>query len=438
MTDKKPRKSMKGYYLTTFLIGLGFFTMGLMDPLYDTYIPIFLSRYISSNAVIGAIMTLDNMFAIFLIPVFSAISDRTQTRIGRRMPFIITFLPLSAFAFGLIPFSALSSLTLLIILIFALNLFKQSVRGPVVALMPDIIPGEIRSEANGVINTMGGIATIVGTIGLAQLMNVKINLPSRGPTDNILAFPLSGVLVLIAVLLLFFFVKERDGVNGGKASKEKVPIFKSLKHIFGEQDKSAFFVLLSLLFWFIGYQGVLPFVGKYSVEVLRTSSGSAALAAGMVGIAYALFAIPSGLIAHRHGRKRTIRIALIGISIVLMLVFLHSIILTGEQSSAMMRMIPFWVLMFLFGMFWVTVITNSFPMLWQMADYANMGIYTGLYYFFSQLASIIAPPITGALIDVFGYGSLFVFAAICMMVAFVLMSRVTRGEPLDDPQPVVS
>lgn len=429
---------MKGYYLTTFLIGLGFFTMGLMDPLYDTYIPIFLGRYIESNAVIGTIMTLDNMFAIFLIPIFSAISDRTRTRIGRRMPFIITFLPLSAFAFGLIPFSALSSLALLIILIFALNVFKQSVRGPVVALMPDIIPGEIRSEANGVINTMGGIATIVGTIGLAQLMNVKVNLPSRGPTDNILAFPLAGVLVILAVLLLFFFVKENKGTHEGAASKEKVPILKSLRQIFGEKDKSAFFVLVSLLFWFIGYQGVLPFVGKYSVEVLRTSSGSAALAAGMVGIAYAIFAIPSGLIAHRNGRKKTIRFALVGIFTVLMLVFLHSVIFTGEESSATMRMIPFWILMFLFGMFWVTVITNSFPMLWQMADYANMGIYTGLYYFFSQLASIIAPPITGALIDIFGYGSLFVFAALCMAVAFVLMSRVTRGEPHDDPQPIVS
>lgn len=437
MTENTPRRSMKGYYLTTFLIGLGFFTMGLMDPLYDTYIPIFLSRYIESNAVIGTIMTLDNMFAIFLIPVFSAISDRTRTRIGRRMPFIITFLPLSAFAFGLIPFSALSSLALLIILIFALNVFKQSVRGPVVALMPDIIPGEIRSEANGVINTMGGIATIVGTIGLAQLMNVKINLPSRGPTDNILAFPLAGVLVIIATLLLFFFVKERNGDHDAKASKEKIPIMKSLRIIFGEKDKSAFFVLISLLFWFIGYQGVLPFVGKYSVEVLRTSSGSAALAAGMVGISYAIFAIPSGLIAHRRGRKKTIRTALIGISTVLLLVFLHSVFFTGEQSSSTMRMIPFWVLMFLFGMFWVTVITNSFPMLWQMADYANMGIYTGLYYFFSQLASIVAPPITGALIDLFGYGSLFVFAALCMLIAFVLMSRVTRGEPQDDPQPVV-
>lgn len=431
MSEKKPKKSMKGYYLTTFLIGLGFFTMGLMDPLYDTYIPIFLSRYIDSNALIGAIMTLDNVFAIFLIPIFSAISDRTQTRIGRRMPFIVTLLPLSAFAFGLIPFAALSSLALLIILIFVFNLFKQAVRGPVVALMPDMVPGEIRSEANGVINTMGGIAAIVGTIGLAQLMNVKLNLAKYGPTNNILAYPFAGILVIIAVILLFFFVKEKKGAHGEKAAEEKVPIIKSLKQIFGEKDKSAFYILLSLLFWFIGYQGVLPFVGKYSVEILKTSPGSAALAAGMVGVAYAIFAIPSGLVAHKHGRKKTIRTSLVGLIIVLVLIFAHSVIFTTEGISQNIRMVLFWALMFIFGMFWVSVITNSFPMLWQMADYANMGIYTGLYYFFSQLASIIAPPITGGLIDLFGYGSLFLFAAACMLVAFFLMSKVTRGEPED-------
>jgi MFS family permease len=170
---------MKGYYLTTFLIGLGFFTMGLMDPLYDTYVPKFLERYIEQKSLIGTIMTLDNIFAIFLIPVFAALSDRTRTRIGRRMPFIITLLPLSAIAFGLIPFTALNSLILLILMVFGLNIFKQSVRGPVVALMPDIIPGEIRSEANGVINTMGGIAPIVGTLFLARLMNVKLDLQVR-------------------------------------------------------------------------------------------------------------------------------------------------------------------------------------------------------------------------------------------------------------------
>ena len=432
MENTSSRKSMKGYYLTTFLIGLGFFTMGLMDPLYDTYIPIFLGKYIQSNALIGTIMTLDNMFAIFLIPIFSALSDRTRTRIGRRMPFIITLLPLSAFAFGLIPFAALSSLVLLITLIFALNIFKQSVRGPVVALMPDIIPGEVRSEANGVINTMGGIASIVGTIGLARLMNVSINLPNRGPTDNILAFPIAGVLVIIAVILLFLFVKEKSGSAVEAAAKDRVPIISSLKKIFAEKDKSAFFVLISLLFWFIAYQGVLPFVGKYSVEILQTSKANAALAAGMVGIAYALFAIPSGIIAHKKGRKKTIRVALVALAVVLLLIYAHSIFMVNNSISGTLRLLSFWVLMFFFGMFWVTVVTNSFPMLWQMADYSNMGIYTGLYYFFSQLASIIAPPITGALIDIFGYGSLFVFAAICMLIAFVLMSKVTRGEVTDD------
>ncbi len=428
MEQTAEKKSMKGYYLTTFLIGLGFFTMGLMDPLYDTYIPIFLSNFIESNALIGSIMTLDNVFAIFLIPIFAALSDRTRTPIGRRMPYIISLLPLSALAFALIPFSALSSLGLLITLIFALNIFKQTVRGPVVALMPDIIPGDLRSEANGVINTMGGIAAIVGTIGLAQLMNVKINLPGRGPTDNILAFPIASILVVIAVLLLFFFVKEKRGKKSDEDKEERVPIMQSLKEIFGEEEKSALFILLALLFWFIGYQGVLPFVGKYSVEILGTSKGSAALAAGMVGIAYALFAIPSGIIAHKKGRKKTIRTALIGLFIILSTILLHNMIIVPSSLSPTVKLASFWALMFLFGMFWVTVVTNSFPMLWQMADYSNMGIYTGLYYFFSQLASIIAPPITGALIDIFGYGSLFAFAALCMAVAFFLMSKVKRGE----------
>ena len=271
-------KSLKGYYLTTFLIGLGFFTMGLMDPLYDTYVPIFLGKYIGSNSLIGTIMTLDNLLAIFLIPVFSAISDRADSRIGRRMPFIITLLPIAAVAFGLIPIAALSSLLMLIALIFVLNLAKQAVRGPVVALMPDMVPGDLRSEANGVINTMGGIATILGTILLARLMDVKITLPGFGSVDNVLAFPVASVFVIAAVILLFIFVKEKNSTvrpDDKEEEEKKEPILKSLKVVLGEKNKSALFILISLLCWFIAYQGVLPFVGKYSVEVLGTSSGTA-------------------------------------------------------------------------------------------------------------------------------------------------------------------
>lgn len=428
MENKKERKSLKGYWKTTFLIGLGFFTMGLMDPLYDNYIPIFLGYYIDKNSLIGAIMTLDNILAIFLIPIFSALSDRTATRIGRRMPYIITFLPLSALFFALIPFTAYESLLLLVLAIFLLNISKQAVRGPVVALMPDMVPGDLRSEANGVINTMGGIATILGTILLARLMDVKINIPALGgEVDKILAFPVASVFVLAAVVLLFIFVKEKNAIKGDDEEREnKESILKSIKEVVAEDEKSALFILLSLLCWFIAYQGILPFVGKYTTEVLGTSAGTAALSSGMVGVAYAIFAVPSGAYAHKKGRKKTIRGALILVVITLFLVFLHSTLFINLPYWP--RLLSFWVLLFLFGIFWVTIVTNSFPMLWQMADYKTIGIYTGLYYFFSQLAAIIAPPLAGGATDLFGYPALFLFGLVFMLAAYFLMSKVKRGE----------
>ncbi len=419
------KEGMKKYYGATFLIGLGFFTMGLMDPLYDTYIPIFLSRFVDSKGIIGLIMTLDNLFALFLIPIVAAISDRTRTRIGRRMPYIIVTLPLSGILFGIIPFSAFWGLTGLIIAIFFLNVFKQAGRGPVVALMPDTIPGEYRSEANGVINTMAGIAAIVGTIGLAKLMDVKINLPGRGPTDEILSFPVAGVLVILATIILFVFVKEKQRAE---EAEEKIKISESIKLIFSGKDKSAFLILISLLLWFLGYQGILPFIGLYSKEVIGVSSGTAGLAAGMVAIAYALFAILSGVIAHKKGRKKTIRFSLAMLTVITLLLAAHPTLSSMMGFTQTSMLLSFFILLFIFGTFWVSVVTNSFPMLWQMASYGSMGIYTGLYYTFSQAASIGAPPVTGLIIDLFGFQGIFVFASICMFSAFIVMGKVTMGE----------
>ena len=441
---EKGPKGMKGFYKITFLIGLGFFTMGLMDPLYDTYIPIFLGNYLKSMGLVGSIMTLDNVFAIFLIPIVSALSDRTRTSIGRRMPYIIITLPLTAVFFASIPFAALKSLAFLVIAIFLLNVFKQSARGPVVALMPDTIPGRLRSEANGVINTMGGIAAIVGTVGLAKLIDLNVRLPLFG--ENRVLFPsgdagaapsyvgklpfiIAGLLVILATVLLFLFVKERKEAT--EKAEKKTTVKESLRMIAGAEDKSALFILISLLLWFIGYQGVLPFIGKYSKDILGTSEGTAALAAGMVAIAYAIFAIPSGIIAHKIGRKRMIRISLLCLTAILLVLFMHSPITTGLGFSSGATVYSFWGLMFLFGIFWVSVITNSFPMLWQMATFGDMGIYTGLYYTFSQTAAILAPPVTGFIIDLSGFRGIFIFASVCMFCAFLTMGLVKKGEAED-------
>lgn len=425
------RKKGFGPYLgITFLIGFGFFTMGLMDPLYDTYVPIFLSKYIGSMSLVGFIMTIDNILAIFLIPIVSAWSDRTNTRIGRRMPYILVLLPLTAIFFGAIPYAAGASLAALIAILLLLNVTKQSVRGPVVALMPDTIPADYRSEANGVINTMGGIASIVGTIGLARLMDLDTKLPLLGNTKDRLPFPLAGLFVVLAIILLFVFIREKKP-DQTETSEQKIPMIESFRNVAAQKDKSALYILISLFLWFLGYQGVLPFIGKYSVDVLKTSSGTAALAAGMVGIAYAIFALPSGYVAHRVGRKKTIRASLLVISILTAILFAHPWLTAAMPGS--LKLASFWAIMFLFGIFWVSIITNSFPMLWQMAEWGTIGIYTGLYYTASQAAAILAPILTGLIIDVFGYSGIFLFCTVCMLAARFVMGKVTKGEPAESP-----
>ncbi|MFN3412165.1 MAG: MFS transporter [Exilispira sp.] len=418
-------ESKRSFYLTTFLIGLGFFTMGMMDPLYDSFVPIFLQKYISSKGIIGSIMTIDNIFAIFLIPIVSAISDRTRTPIGRRMPYILVTLPMSALFFALIPFGYLKSLAALIIVVFLLNIFKQSARGPVVALMPDTVPADYRSEANGVINTMGGIATIIGSLFLAKLMDLSINLPLIGNSKDKLPFIIAGFLVILATIILFFTVKEKSRED----SEKKISIGKSLKLIFGSEEKSAILILFSLLFWFLGYQGVLPFVTMYAMQFIGVSKGTAGISPGMVGLAYAIFAIPAGIAAHKIGRKKTISISLICIFIIILLIFFSKPFVDAMNISQLIHLFIFWGLLFLFGIFWVSVITNSFPMLWQMATYSDMGIYTGLYYTFSQTAAILAPPIAGFLMDWLGFRVVFIYTAICMLIAFILMQFVKKGEP---------
>ena len=451
------KEGFKPYLKLTFLIGFGFFTMGMMDILYDTYLPIFLGHIFEKifegkqnlqnliNTITGFIMTFDNILAVFLIPIVSIWSDKTRTKIGRRMPYIIVLLPLSAICFSLIPFSvpqalmtseaaklitdpkvASNALLSILIIVFGLNIFKQSVRGPVVALMPDTIPGEYRSEANGVINTMGALGAIISTLGLARLMGLDLNLPLIGSTKYRLPFPIAGILVVIATILVFSFVREKS--SSDSAAEERVPISKSLRQIAGQKDKSALWILLSILFWFLGYQGILPFLGKFCVTVLNTSPANAALPAGIVAISQAIFAIPSGYVAHRIGRRKAIRLALVVLACILIFgSFIASPLATPLGSTV--RFYALLGVMFLFGIFWITVITNSFPMLWQMATFGTIGIYTGLYYTFSQTAAISSPPLTGALIDFVGYSGIFIFAAACMLVAFFFMGKVRKGEP---------
>src|SRR5512139_3070353 len=187
---------MRFNYGKIFLLGFGFFGVSVIWATYNAFVPLFLANKFGLEPyLIGFFMTLDNIAALFIQPPVGAWSDRLRTPIGRRMPFILIGAPIGAIAFGLIPLAAV--LPVFVACTTSLLLSMAFWRTPVVALMPDIPPSQFRSQANGLINLMGGIGSIIATLGGSQLYKMNTAFP----------FWLGSALVVIAALLVFFFIK---------------------------------------------------------------------------------------------------------------------------------------------------------------------------------------------------------------------------------------
>jgi len=243
---------MKFRYGKIFLLGFGFFGVSVIWSVYNAFVPIFLAdRFDLAPAWIGFFMTLDNIAALLIQPPVGAWSDRLRTPIGRRMPFILIGAPIAALAFGVIPIAAV--LPLFVACTSTLLLSMALWRTPVVALMPDITPSPKRSQANGIINFMGGVGAIIAFLIGSQMY-------AQNP-----AFPfwLGSGLVILSAVLVFIFIKEPKEF----AEAEKQPnMFDSLREVWRDSDKSAIRLFLAIFFWFVGYNAIEAFFTLYSVN----------------------------------------------------------------------------------------------------------------------------------------------------------------------------
>ena len=396
---------MKFSYGKTALLGLGFFVITLTWALYNAYVPIFLFRYLSSGFLVGFIMTLDNIAAITLQPYFGAKSDVTQTQFGRRMPYLLIGMPISAIAFALIPLGYLSGLAMLVAAVLVFNGAMSIYRAPTIALMPDLTPPTERSKANGVINLMGGLGGVLAFFAGAKLYEADPRLP----------FVLSGVLMVLVIIVLYLGIKEPDRRETDKDGSG-MGIMEAFVYVLKEEEKSTFYLLLAILFWFMGYGAVEAFFTAYGVFHLGITESAAALSLGFFSLSFLVFAVPSGFIATRIGRRKTILIGLVGL------------IFTFGCLNFMAEILPIRILLLIAGFFWALVNINSYPMVVDMTTEKNIGVYTGLYYFYSSLAAILSPMLFGAIRDLLGFGPLFIYALLFFILAAGFTLMVRRGE----------
>lgn len=408
---------MKLNYKKTFILGFGFFAITLCASLYDSFVPIFLHKFIDKAWLIGFLMTMDNYIGLFLQPLIGTLSDRTHTRFGRRMPYILICMPLAAIFVCIIP-NHWSLVTLLIIIVLY-NLIMSTFRSPTVALMPDITPAPLRSKANGVINFMGGAGAVIAFFVGSKLYAIN---PAY-------SFYMAAVLMLVSVTILFFKIKEkRDSLNYAAVThaSSEVPDklkVKNARHLFAviRKMKNVLLLLTAIFFWFIAYNSVSSFFSLYGKEFLHIAPETATGKLTFFSLSMLISAIPAGFLGTKFGKKKTILAGLI----VIILVF-AGIISTKDINIIGYLFIPG-------GIAWALININSYPFVVSMTDQKNIGSYTGLYYLFSSLAAIASPPFIGLLIDKLGYAILFKYS-VCgfiLALAFILLVKSPKETPAE-------
>jgi Na+/melibiose symporter-like transporter len=413
---------MKFNYGRTFLLGFGFFGVSVIWGVYNAFVPLFLANKFGLEPwLIGFFMTLDNIAALLIQPPVGAWSDRLRTPIGRRMPFILIGAPVGALAFGLIPLA--SVLPLFVACTSTLLLSMAFWRTPVVALMPDITPSRYRSQANGIINFMGGVGAIISFLGGAALYERNQAYP----------FWLGSVLVVLAAVLVFVFIREPKEYE---ASEEKPNLLRSLLEVIRDKEKSALRILLAIFFWFVAYNAIEAFFTLYAVNHLKLEEASGARLLGQLSLLFVLFSLPAGVIGGRWGRRKTIStgIILLGSCMLAMYLVPAQTLVIQLTKLPVLGVVPVvGVILMIAGISWALININSLPMVVDMTDFNKIGTYTGLYYLFSTLAAITGPNLNGILISLAGrdYSLVMVAGPIFMALALWMMWGVRRGEAVE-------
>ena len=405
---------MKLNYRRTFFIGLAFMSISAFWQLYDSIIPLILKHTFEiGDTLAGAIMALDNVLALFMLPLFGALSDRVNTKIGKRMPFIVGGTIVAVVSMILIPVADnVVSLPLFVGVLLLALVAMSTYRSPAVALMPDVTPKPLRSQANGIINLMGALGAVF------SLALISILVPASGKPDYFPIFSLVAALMVASVVILFFTIREKKIETEMKAyaEPEEEEIAASGK-MSPEVRRSFTLILASIFFWFFAYNAVTTAFSKYAQDFLGIAGGGFANSLMLATVAAVIAFIPAGLIAARVGRKKTIMagITVLGICFAIAALF--------TTFTPLLN-----VLLVLIGFAWAAINVNSYPMVVEMAKGSDVGKFTGYYYTASMSAQVLTPVLSGFFMEYVGYRTLFPYAAIFAGLAFITMSQVKHGD----------
>ena len=461
MTETRTVKALRLNYKRTFLIGFAFFGILLLWQVYDSWCPTFLTdifarrmyglssaelkasapdKILNVQWIVGIIMACDNLAALILLPLFGSLSDRTHTRIGKRMPYILTGTFVAAAAFPFIPlFFHNNNIVGMVIMMGVVLVFMMMYRNPAVALMPDITPKPLRARANGIINIMGYLGGAAATVlGIFLVLSSYINAPddARSLWTIELPFLIASVLMVISALVLFFTVREndvaeemRDEMTLGEAmAAVETPIDDE-----GPMSRANRNMLLAILgaefLWFMSDNALGTYIGNYVIYYLNSASSATMLLTIVGGLASVIGFATAGSIADRIGRKWTVSCGLgctfLGLVICCFVSPTHRVTGANGEYAFPVLLYAVWAVK---GLGMALVHNCSFPMVVELCSSKKIGKFTGYYYTASMSAQTITPVLLGLVLNAtMAWRALPVYAAILTALSFVLFTALVKN-----------
>lgn len=412
---------MKLNYRRTFFVGFAFLSIIAFWELYDGVIPKMLEGTFGlGETAIGGIMAIDNVLALFLLPLLGALSDKVNTRLGRRIPFILGGTIVASIFIILLPIAEhQGNLILFMIALGIVLLAMATYRSPAVALMPDVTPKPLRSKANAIINlmgTVGGAYSLVMTLWL-YTEDGSINLPAFISVVAVMILSVVFLMISINENKLAAQVREQEKLLNLDENQPEEEDDEADKRMPADIKRSFMFIMASIFLWFFAYNAVKTAFSRYADKVWGYSGGTYTFPL-MVAMGAALISyIPIGIISSKVGRKKTI----LGGIILMTLSYLCGLLITG----------PSFFINIIFactGIGWAAINVNSYPMVVEMCKSADTGKYTGYYYTFSMSAQIITPIVSGFLLEKVGYQTLFPYAVVFSVASLCTMLFVKHGD----------
>ena len=416
---------MKLNYKRTLLVGFAFLSICAFWQLYDNVIPLILKNtFHMKDSLVGVVMAMDNVLALFLLPFFGKLSDKCHTKLGRRTPFILGGTAAAVILMNILPYADNHEKLLLFVIPLGLLLIAMGTyRSPAVALMPDVTPKPLRSKANAIINLMGALGGVF-TLGVTGLL---VHAGATGRNDYTMLFLAVSLLMAISVIVLVLTVRENklaaevaametDEEKEAEA-EEKKESGKAFGELAPDVRRSLWLILFSVAFWFMGYNAVTSAFTRYMQVQWGYDIKAASLCLMVATVGAVLSYLPVGILSSKFGRKKLIQAGVI----LLAVCFATAGLFTAFHPAV-------YVVFALVGVAWAMINVNSYPMVVEISKSGDVGKYTGYYYTFSMAAQIITPILSGLLLEHVGYQTLMPYATVMVAISFVTISLARHGD----------